>query len=209
MDKFNNQYRISSARLAGYDYSQNGAYFITICTKNRNHFFGQIIDKKIVLNEIGNLAYQYWVEIPYHFPFIKLGNFVVMPNHIHGILIVNKNTDNFDDGSLQGEFKSVETLQCNVSTTTTMNESPSTETSPIDTIKNKKMSEISPKSGSISSIIRSYKSIVTKHVRYIDAEFEWQSRFHDHIIRNETSFNNIQNYIENNPANWKEDKFFS
>jgi putative transposase len=201
MDKFNNQYRISSARLAGYDYGQNGAYFITICTKNRIHYFGEIVDRKMILNEIGNLAHEYWQEIPNHFSYIELGNFVVMPNHIHGILIINKNTDNVDNGTLQGDIPSVETLQgfsvetlqCNVST---------------DTVKNQKMAEISPKSGTISSIIRSYKSIVTKHARYIDPEFEWQSRFHDHIIRNETSFNNIQNYIENNPLNWKDDKFY-
>jgi putative transposase len=200
MDKFNNKYRISSVRLSNYDYGQNGAYFITICTKNRIHFFGEIVDKEMLLNEIGNLAHQYWQEIPNHFPYIELGNFVIMPNHIHGILIINKNTDNWDNGTLQGDIASVETLQCNVSTS---------ETPPIDTIKNKKMAEISPKSGTISSIIRSYKSIVTKHGRFIEPEFEWQSRFHDHIIRNENSLINIQNYIENNPANWKQDKFFN
>ncbi|MCE2963395.1 MAG: transposase [Chitinophagales bacterium] len=201
MDKFNNQYRISSARLAGYDYGQNGAYFITICTKNRIHYFGEIVDRKMILNEIGNLAHEYWQEIPNHFSYIELANFVVMPNHIHGILIIYKNTDNGYDRTLQVDIPSVETLQgfsvetlqCNVST---------------DTVKNQKMAEISPKSGTISSIIRSYKSIVTKHARYIKPEFEWQSRFHDHIIRNEPSFNNIQNYIENNPANWKQDNFF-
>lgn len=193
MNKFNHKYRISSARLPGYDYGQNGSYFITICTKNRNHFFGEIVANKMCLNEIGNLANQYWLEIPNHFPYIELENFVVMPNHIHGILIINKNMDN---ATLQG-FSVVETLQCNVSTITV--------TPPA---KNQKMSDISPKSGTISSIIRSYKSIVTKHARYIEPEFEWQSRFHDHIIRNETSFNNIQNYIENNPVNWKDDKFY-
>ncbi|MFN9353748.1 MAG: transposase [Chitinophagales bacterium] len=201
MDKFNNQYRISSARLAGYDYGQNGAYFITICTKNRIHYFGEIVDRKMILNVIGNLAHEYWQEIPNHFSYIELANFVVMPNHIHGILIIYKNTDNGYDRTLQVDIPSVETLQgfsvetlqCNVST---------------DTVKNQKMAEISPKSGTISSIIRSYKSIVTKHARYIKPEFEWQSRFHDHIIRNEPSFNNIQNYIENNPANWKQDNFF-
>ncbi len=65
-------------------------YFITICTDNRAHYFGDIIDGKMVLNEIGKLANQYWYEIPNHFPFIKLGEFVVMTNHTHGILIINK-----------------------------------------------------------------------------------------------------------------------
>jgi REP element-mobilizing transposase RayT len=70
-------------------------------------------------------------------------------------------------------------------------------------------SEISPKSGSISTIIRSYKSIVSKNARYINHNFEWQPKFHDHIIRNSESFERIQNYIANNPNNWKEDKFFN
>ena len=205
MNKFNNRYRISSARLSSHDYGQNDAYFITICTKNRIYFFGEIVDREMVFNEIGNLAHSYWQEIPNHFPYIELGNFVIMPNHIHGILIINKNTDNWDDGTLQDHISGtlqddiVETLHCNVSTA--MNESPSLQT-PIppttNTTNNQKMADISPKSGIISAIIRSYKSIVTKHARYIEPEFEWQSRFHDHVIRNETSLNNIQNYIENN-----------
>ena len=99
MDKFRNKYRITSARLKGYDYGSEGAYFITICTDNREHFFGEIkevsegnITKKTMhLNHVGRLAEQFWMEIPVHFPFVELGEFVVMPNHIHGILILNKN----------------------------------------------------------------------------------------------------------------------
>ena len=105
MDKFKNKYRILSARLQSWDYSANGAYFITICTKNRQHFFGEIVDmpnlgvsnnnnnlgvSTMQLNELGQLAEQYWLQIPNHFPFIELGNFVVMPNHTHGILIIDK-----------------------------------------------------------------------------------------------------------------------
>ncbi len=98
-DKFNNKYRISSARLQTWDYSSKGSYFITICTKNREHFFGEIIDSKMQLNETGKLAENYWKEIPVHFSFIELGNFVVMPNHVHGILIIHKNaTEN--DGNI-------------------------------------------------------------------------------------------------------------
>ena len=89
-NKFKNKYRISSARLQSWDYSNNGAYFITICTQNRNHFFGKIQNQEMHLSEIGKLAEKYWLEIPEHFPFVELGNFVVMPNHFHGILIINK-----------------------------------------------------------------------------------------------------------------------
>jgi REP element-mobilizing transposase RayT len=97
MDKFQNKYRIQSARLQNWDYGSNGAYFITICTQNREHFFGEIIgnnsssntEKSMRLNEIGLFAEKYWKEIPKQFPYVELGNFVVMPNHTHGILIIN------------------------------------------------------------------------------------------------------------------------
>jgi len=74
--------------------------------------------------------------------------------------------------------------------------------------KNEQMSKISPKSNSVSTIVRSYKSAVTKHAHRLGFEFAWQSRFHDHIIQNEKSFQHISNYILNNPLNWKDDKFF-
>ncbi|PWA06570.1 transposase [Flavobacterium psychrotolerans] len=188
-NKFQNKYRIPSSRLKNWDYGNNGAYFITICTRNRDHFFGEIVsvakENKMELNEIGRLAYQFWAEIPKHFPSVELGNYVVMPNHVHGILIIDKK--NVVDDLV------AETLQCNVSAH--------------NGTTNEQMSKISPKSGTISTIIRSYKSAVTKNGHFIHADFEWQSRFHDHIIRNSESFERIQNYIETNPKNWKEDKF--
>ena len=86
MDKYNNRYRIPSARLQSWDYSSNGAYFITICTKYRQNFFGHITDGQMHLNAVGQLAEKYWMEITEHFTFIELGNFVVMPNHVHVLL---------------------------------------------------------------------------------------------------------------------------
>lgn len=193
-DKFKNKYRISSSRMKNWDYGTNGAYLITICTRNREHFFGEIVEvkdtNKMQFNEIGKLANQFWEEIPKHFPFVELGNYQVMPNHVHGILIIDKN--NIVDDVV------VETLQCNVSTINV-----------IETGKNEKMAKISPKSGTISTIIRSYKSVVSKNAHLIHADFEWQERFHDYIIRDSESFERIQNYIENNVANWKDDKFYN
>ena len=90
MDKFRNKYRIASVRLKSWDYGTNAAYFITICTQSMKHFFGEIVDGEMQLNEMGQLAEKHWLEIPIHFPFIELGNLVVMPNHVHGILIINK-----------------------------------------------------------------------------------------------------------------------
>jgi REP element-mobilizing transposase RayT len=79
--------------MKNYDYASNGAYFITIVTKNRNHFFGKIVDHKMILNEIGKIAKKYWDEIPRHFPFIRLDEMVIMPNHIHGVLWIDKSVD--------------------------------------------------------------------------------------------------------------------
>ena len=89
-EKFRNKYRIPSARLQSWDYGWNSAYFITICTHNRTNFFGKILNGKIRLSEIGKIAHTYWHEIPNHFPFAALGEFIAMPNHIHGIIIINK-----------------------------------------------------------------------------------------------------------------------
>ena len=78
-----------SIRLQGYDYSQPGIYFITICTKNHECLFGEILNGEMRLNDFGKIAHQCWLEIPNHFPHIQLDEFVIMPDHIHGIIILN------------------------------------------------------------------------------------------------------------------------
>lgn len=103
-DKFNNKYRIETCRLSGWDYSRSGFYFITICTINRELFFGTVHTQnfasapKMALSKIGKIAQKCWLEIPNHFPFITLDEYVIMPNHIHGILEIKKSnveTQNF------------------------------------------------------------------------------------------------------------------
>lgn len=90
MEKYKNKYRIASARAQWWDYGWNGAYFITICTQNREHFFGEIRNGKMNLSPTGTIADILWYEIQHHAQFVELGDFVVMPNHIHGILILDK-----------------------------------------------------------------------------------------------------------------------
>jgi REP element-mobilizing transposase RayT len=87
-DKFQNKYRIASARLQWWDYGKNAAYFVTICTQKREHFFGNISNNEMHLTDIGQLAHKFWAEIPHHFTFVHLGEFVIMPNHVHGIIII-------------------------------------------------------------------------------------------------------------------------
>jgi len=211
MEKYQNKYRIKSARLQAYDYGSAGLYFITICTANREHYFGEIIDGKMQLSNIGILADVFWHEIKKHSKNIELHQFVVMPNHIHGILQILQNGGGDDGGVDGGDGDDVgvdgRDVACNVSTD---------QTSPTDNTTNKPippidhhetMSKISPKSGTIGRIIGSYKGAVSKHAKRLGLQFQWQSRFHDHIIRDENSFKRIENYIINNPKNWIDDKF--
>ena len=193
-DKFQNKYHIASARAAWWDYGWNGAYFITICTKNREHFFGKIENGKMQLSTIGILADVMWHEIKNHAKNVELGAFVVMPNHIHGILILDKpeNEPFINDNTV--ETRHALSLQ-----------------SPIQSPAEQRFQNQGQ--NTISSIIGSYKSAVTKHCNRLqltfknDLVFGWQTRFHDHIIRNDAEYQRINNYIENNPKNWNNDKF--
>lgn len=171
--------RHNSLRYPGRDYSLPGKYFITICTANRKGWFGTIgpLHATTLLSDIGNIAYKFWYEIPRHFPYITLDAFVVLPNHIHGIIIINKNANNQVVGSLHAT-----TLQ------------------PQDNnyVKDLTKSLISPKSGSLSVVIRSYKSAVTRYARMVDSDFSWQSGFYDSIICTARQLARVRKYIENN-----------
>ena len=194
MTKYQNKYRVESTRLQNWDYGWNAA-FVTICTKDRKHFFGEIIKTqnfafpKMQLTEIGKMANKYWYEIPQHFPFVKLDAFVVMPNHIHGIVIIDKNDNNEIMGDAFVDMQNFAYLQRPTSSLP----------------KNK----FGPQSKNLASIIRGYKIGVTKNAKKINPLWKWQSRFHDHIIRNDKSFARISNYIIHNPINWKEDNFYN
>jgi len=179
-----------SIRLKGYDYSHAGLYFITICVKDRECFFGEIIDDKIILNNAGKIADECWLQIPEHFPNVVLHEHIIMPNHVHGII----------------ELKRINTITNqianNVGTSHVMslhnhdhNHNPNQFSKPIP--------------GSIPVIIQQYKSSVTRFVNKINnSHFKWQSRFYEHIIRNDQSYELISDYIINNPKNWKDDDLF-
>ncbi len=89
-EKFQNKYRNGTFRAQWWDYGWNAAYFITICTQNRENFFGHKENGKMILSKTGEIAAAWWNDIPNHHQFVELGKFVIMPNHIHGILIINK-----------------------------------------------------------------------------------------------------------------------
>lgn len=96
-----------SIRLAGFDYSQEGSYFITICTHNRKSLFGEIFKEQMVMNQVGDIVYQEWLKIPNRFQGIQLGSFVVMPNHIHGIISILKSIPGQKVGKIIGAYKSL------------------------------------------------------------------------------------------------------
>jgi REP element-mobilizing transposase RayT len=183
MTKYLNKYRSESARAQWWDYGWNGAYFITICTADREHFFGEIKNGKMILSPTGVIADLLWHEITNHSKFVELGDFVVMPNHIHGILILDK----------PNEF--------------VVNENKQTIDENEKTIGQNRFQNIGK--NTVSSIIGSYKSAVTKHANRLGLKNGWQTRFHDHIIRNDAEYQRISNYIVNNPNKWIEDKFYS
>lgn len=153
----------------------------------------------MLLSNTGIIADILWYEIPNHAPFVELGDFVVMPNHIHGILILNK-PDAVGTGhaAVGTGHAAVETGHANVETGHAL--------SLQSTIGRNRFQNIGK--NTVSSIIASYKSAVTKHANRLGLENGWQPRFHDHVIRNDREYQRISDYIINNPMNWAEDKFY-
>jgi REP element-mobilizing transposase RayT len=187
-EKFKGKYRIDSARLKYWDYSADGGYFITIVTKDRECFFGEIENDQMKLSEMGKSAQDCWHEIPKHFPFVILDEFVVMPNHIHGVLFIEKPTAPVP--------APVETQDLASLPLPTRNPPPPPFTP----------NKFGPQSKNLASIIRGYKIGVTKFANHHQIPFTWQPRYHDRIIRSESELNRISEYISNNPAQWETDR---
>ena len=182
--QFRNGYRHKSLRYAGRDYCLPGKYFVTICTAQKMEWFGSVINGKMHLSEIGRIAFKMWYEIPIHLPFISLDAFVVMPDHIHEIIVIKKIF-----GPSPAEALHATPRQ------------PHDTTPPV----NETMSSISPKPGSLSVVVRSYKSVArvlhaTPHI--IDSNFSWQRGFHDNIICTTGQMSRIRKYISDNAQNW-------
>jgi REP element-mobilizing transposase RayT len=197
-ERFRGRYRIPSARLDGHDYSRNGYYFVTICVQERETFFGDNINGKMKLSEIGLAADKFWREIPIHFPDVIRDEFIIMPDHIHGILRING--DDVDDGidgvDRDDEVDGIDVETQNFASLPARTTSPARTPPPI-----KYQNKFGPQSKNLSSIIRGFKIGVTKYANNHDIYFAWQPRFHDHIIRDEKSLNRIRKYIRDNPRN--------
>ncbi|UGU16167.1 transposase [Sinomicrobium kalidii] len=198
-EKFRNKYRIASTRAQWWDYGRNAAYFITICTAGRECFFGKIENKELKMSHVGVIADLLWFELKNHRKNVFLGEYVVMPNHFHGILILNnENRTSVVTDTINNDVDDVETGHA-------LSLQPPSQTNG-KTIGRKRFQNIGK--NTVSSIIGGYKSAVSKHARRLGYDFGWQDRFHDHIIRNEKEYLRIEKYIIDNPSNWNDDRFF-
>ena len=176
--KYNPQiHNRQSLRLKGHDYGSEGLYFITICTYDRNHYFGEIKNGEMILNAAGKIAVECWGNIPNHFPHTKLYEYVIMPNHVHGIIEI---TENARLAGMDGDVRS------------------------------KNFSTLQSPSKTIGSIVRGFKIGVTKWMRQnTEIKNVWHRNYYDHIIRNDSDYYRIAEYIIKNPKKWKEDKFYN
>lgn len=211
MDLYKNTYRSDTFRIKNWDYGSPGYYYVTICTKNREHYFGEVVlwqrienDNYSIgetragdgpcggivgthnyaslpstphpphggthrisqvpvtrLTEIGRIAHQNWIDIPIHFPFVTLDEFVMMPNHIHGVLCFHK-----------------------------------------PGYRGKNVNRFGPQSQNLGSVIRNYKSATKTHATLHHIDFSWQARYHDNVITSGKELDNIRSYIRSNPARW-------
>ena len=186
---YNDFYR-QSHRLRGFNYSSFGFYFITICAKKRNHYFGEIDNQVMRLSEMGKIARECRFEIPLHYPNVVLDEFALMPNHLHGLLRLTVSvTTQYLASKNMNKTHNVETTQNFASLQRTDNDN-----------------RFGPQSENLSSIIRGFKIGVKKYATINRIEFFWQSKFFDRIVRHEDELNRIREYIRNNPLNWKQDR---
>lgn len=176
-----------SMRLQSWDYANSAAYFVTLCVEDRRCLFGEIADDVMRLHDFGQIAEGCWVAIPAHFPHIELDAFVVMPNHVHGILLIVSDAPTNDVTVNDGRGAAL--------------------LRPYDSVR--KLHQISVQPGSLGAIVRSYKSAVAKQInqlRNTPSATVWQRNYHDRIIRNQRELEATRKYIEDNPMQWALDE---
>jgi len=179
---FADKFRVPSSRLKNWDYSTPGFYYVTICTLNHNSFFGKIENRKMNPSKSGSTIDDCWRKIPQQFNGIQLDAFVIMPNHLHGVIHI---TDKFCRDAIN-----------RVSTIT-----PGQKIGGFSGRKNPMVNK------NLSTVIRWFKGKSTRQIKLTGKFFAWQSRFYDHLIKNQTEYYKIKQYIINNPTNWFKDPY--
>jgi REP element-mobilizing transposase RayT len=174
-------------------------YFITLCCQDRAHLFGEVVNGEMILNPLGIIAYNEWERTPDVRPNIALSSFVIMPNHMHGIVVITARHDSLHTPCGKGELNSPPQGVCN--------------TPP--------QSSNTPPQGprqTVGAIVRGYKSAVTKQINALPDDVLrkhlsqtstiWQRNYYEIIIPDEQALQRISNYIIQNPRKWSEDKFY-
>lgn len=178
-----------SIRLKGWDYASPGYYFITICTQGRECRFGEILNGKMMLNNAGKMAEKYWLDIPIHYPHAELDEFIIMPNHVHGISGIKDFVGAYDH-TPQRPNRSVP-KEANIY-------------SPLRTASDEPLMK-SP-SKTVGSIVRGFKIGVSLWFRKNTEMLSvWQRNYYEHIIRSEAELDQTRQYIRNNPVEWLQD----
>lgn len=171
-----------SIRLKGYDYSQAGAYFVTACARGRKCLFGEVVDGQMHLSVFGEMVARCWDDLPRHYPTVELDAFVVMPNHVHGIVVL---TDGVGAGLRPAPTSNENTIS--------PQENGETVTGPRP----------------LSEIVRAFKSFSSRRINErlgTAGTPVWQRTYWDTVIRNEQALIGFRQYIENNPAQWDMDQ---
>jgi putative transposase len=187
-----------SIRMKGYDYSKPGNYFITICTMNQECLLGEILAGKMILSAAGEIANSEWLRTSNVRPEIELDAFVIMPNHLHGIII--KHARRGDPLGRTGDIAIKDRAS---------NPPPGTDKldplKPTDSLCCRDAPTLEP--GTIGSIVGQFKSMSTKKIRETDyLGFHWQRNYYEHIICDRSELENIRKYILENPFNWQDDQ---
>ena len=223
-----------SIRLQGYDYSQYGAYFVTLCTQNRECLFGEIVNGEMILNEYGKIVEQCWFNLPNYYNNIVLDAYIIMPNHFHGIIFINDTIDTVDNiGAIDIGAIPVgaipESPNVGAIPVGAIHESPNVGAIPVGAIHEspQQPDNESPNVGAISvgaihesprqrrkmllpKIIGRFKMNSAKQINQIrntSGVPVWQRNYYEQIIRNEKSLEKIRNYIINNPLEWYYDDY--
>jgi len=176
--------RRRSVRLRGFDYASRGFFFVTICTHKKQRTLGKIINYESQLSTVGNIVQECWQAIPEHFSNVRLDEWVIMPNHLHGIVVIKYP---------KGYDPSAKGTACRAPTTIATHYEEFGQ----------------PVASSLPTIIRSFKSAVTKRVNKLATNPSplWQRNYFEHVIRDEESMNKIRNYIWENPIHWWQDEY--
>jgi len=199
--KFNPEiHHRQSIRLRDYNYSRAGAYFVTVCVFERECLFGELVDGEMRLNEAGRMVRECWDGIPDHFPHVELDAFIIMPNHLHGIFVLN------DDASIVGARHAspdfpVQMAATDRATHARATHARATHASPLR--------GPGPEPRSIGAMVGSFKSAVTKRInqsRNTPGAPVWQRNYYERVIRGERELDGIRRYIVDNPAKWAEDE---